>query len=151
MIGIGLLYLNVYWALANVIVVLEGSWGIGALRRSVKLVKGMRRVVFRCVLYFGCLIGFFVWIGVRYDEDLQELSSSWVTGLLFVARTVGITAVLAFLMFNSLAAHTVLYLYAKALNGELAGEIADEFAREYVSLPFDEEKVPHLVSVVSTA
>jgi hypothetical protein len=40
-----------------------------------------------------------------------------------------------------------MYMYCKAVHGELVGEIAEEFAREYVSLPFDDGKVPHLVSV----
>ncbi|MBA0648529.1 hypothetical protein Goklo_016229 [Gossypium klotzschianum] len=42
----------------------------------------------------------------------------------------------------------IFYMYSKAIHGELAGEIAEEFAREYVSLPFDDGKVPHVVSVV---
>ncbi|CDP20509.1 unnamed protein product [Coffea canephora] len=33
-------------------------------------------------------------------------------------------------------------------HGELAFEIAEEFACQYVSLPFDCQKVPHIVSVV---
>ncbi|EEF39985.1 hypothetical protein RCOM_0837900 [Ricinus communis] len=37
--------------------------------------------------------------------------------------------------------------WALAVRGELAWEIAEEFAREYVSLPFDDGKLPHLVSV----
>ena len=46
-----------------------------------------------------------------------------------------------------MATNTVLYMYCKAIHGELAMEIAEEFAKEYVSLPFDDGKVPHLVSV----
>ena len=44
--------------------------------------------------------------------------------------------------------NTMLYRYCKAIHGELALEIAKEFEREYVSLPFDDAKVPHIVSVV---
>uniref|UniRef100_A0A7N0V6N8 Uncharacterized protein n=1 Tax=Kalanchoe fedtschenkoi TaxID=63787 RepID=A0A7N0V6N8_KALFE len=150
-IGIGLtsvlVFLHVNWALASVVVVVERSWGLTPLNRSSKLVKGMRTVTLSILLFFGFCIGFFAWLGAGYVEDLSELSSSWVKGFGFVARTVAITALLTMFMFNSLAANTVLYLYAKALNGELAGEIAEEFAREYVSLPFDEGKVPHLVTV----
>ncbi|KAB2605507.1 hypothetical protein D8674_005224 [Pyrus ussuriensis x Pyrus communis] len=54
---------------------------------------------------------------------------------------------LVLLMLNNAAANTVLYMYFWGVNGELAMEIAEEFAREYVSLPFDNEKVPHVVSV----
>ncbi|KAJ0615994.1 hypothetical protein HanIR_Chr02g0085551 [Helianthus annuus] len=31
----------------------------------------------------------------------------------------------------------------------LQTEIAEEFAREYFCLPFDDDKVPHIVTVVS--
>lgn len=51
------------------------------------------------------------------------------------------------LLLHNAAANAVLYMYCKALHGELAFEIAEEFAREYVSLPFDDEKVPHGVTV----
>ena len=54
---------------------------------------------------------------------------------------------MSILLYNT-AVNTVLYLYCKAIHGELALEIAEEFARGYVSLPFDEGKVPHVVSVV---
>ncbi|CAM8881227.1 unnamed protein product [Rhodiola kirilowii] len=154
-IGCGLVsilaFLHVNWALASVVVVVERSWGIEPLRRSRKLVKGMRGVTLSVLLFFGFNIGFFVWLGAGYDQDLGDLSSSWVKGLGFMVRTVAVTASLTLFMFNYLAANTVLYLYAKALNGELAGEIAEEFVREYVSLPFDEEKVPHFVSVIPPA
>ncbi|KAB2605481.1 hypothetical protein D8674_005198 [Pyrus ussuriensis x Pyrus communis] len=54
---------------------------------------------------------------------------------------------LVLLMLYNAAANTVLYMYCRAVNGELAMEIAEEFARVYVSLPFDNEKVPHVISV----
>lgn len=44
-------------------------------------------------------------------------------------------------------AYAVLYMYCKAVKGELVGEIVAEFGRDYVSLPFDEQKMPYLVSV----
>ena len=44
----------------------------------------------------------------------------------------------------NLAASTVFYMYSKAIHGELA----EESAREYVSLPSNDGKVPHVVSVV---
>lgn len=146
-----LVFLNVNWALACVIVLVEGSWGLAPLKRSTKLVKRIRGVTLSVLLFFGFMIGFFACLGAGYGEDLRDLSSSWLKGLGFVVRTVAITAILTLFMFNSLAAHTVLYLYAKALNGELVEEIAEEFAREYVSLPFDEEKVPHFLSIIRAA
>lgn len=67
----------------------------------------------------------------------------------FVVQIVLTSAVLTILMLYKAAANTVLYMYCKAVHGELALEIAEEFAWQYVSLPFDESKVPHVVSVVS--
>jgi hypothetical protein len=37
-----------------------------------------------------------------------------------------------------------------AAHGELVWEIAEEFAGDYVSLPFDDGKIPHFVSVTYT-
>ncbi|KAJ0096186.1 hypothetical protein Patl1_16769 [Pistacia atlantica] len=51
------------------------------------------------------------------------------------------------LFLYNIAANTVLYMYCKAIHGELAMEVAKEFSKEYVSLPFDNGKVSHLVSI----
>lgn len=66
----------------------------------------------------------------------------------FVVQIVLTSTLLMLLMLYHAAADTVLYMYCKAVHGELAFEIAEEFAWQYVSLPFDEAKVPHVVSVV---
>ncbi|KAF2325426.1 hypothetical protein GH714_028614 [Hevea brasiliensis] len=68
----------------------------------------------------------------------------------FVIQIVVTTTLLMLLLLYDVAANTVLYMYCKAVHGELALEIVEEFAREYISLPFDDEKVPHLVSVAYT-
>lgn len=65
-----------------------------------------------------------------------------------VARTVLGLAVLTLLFLYWMVSTAVMYLYCKAVHGELAEEIVEEFAWEYVFLPFDEAKVPHVVSVV---
>jgi len=66
----------------------------------------------------------------------------------FMVQIVLTSAVMTVLMLYNTAANTVLYMYCKAVNGELVEEIAEEFAWQYVSLPFDDGKVPHVVSVV---
>jgi len=66
----------------------------------------------------------------------------------FVVQIVVTSTSLMLLLLYYAAANTVLYMYCKAFHGELAAEIAEEFAREYVSLPFDDGKIPHVVSVV---
>lgn len=78
---------------------------------------------------------------------LTSNSGSW-RDWAFVLQIVLTSTVLTLLMLYHAAANTVLYMYCKAVHGELASEIADEFAWLYVSLPFDDGKVPHVVSVV---
>ncbi|KAL5722983.1 hypothetical protein ACHQM5_006436 [Ranunculus cassubicifolius] len=137
MLGLGLLWLCVNWVLAPVIVVVEQSWGLEPLRRSVYLVKGMRGVVVCLMLYFGLML----WLPVFGSWDTSPGSG------VSVVKIVCASALLMFFLPHSLTANAILYMNCKALHGELAGEIVEEFAREYVTLPFGEEKVPHLVSI----
>lgn len=145
-LGVFLMCFYVNWCLASVIVVTESKWGFSPLWRSAYLVKGMRLVSLRLVLVFGGLVGVWMWICssnvLRYDDDVDGWKS-WG----FVVQVVIGTSVLTLFLVYKIAADTVLYMYCKALHGELAIEIAEEFAREYVSLPFDDEKVPHVVTV----
>ncbi|KAJ8760978.1 hypothetical protein K2173_022016 [Erythroxylum novogranatense] len=147
---VGLVYLQLNWGLVGVIVVVEGSWGIEPLKRSSYLVKGMKRVSLVLLLFFGFFAGVLLWaasenleaagIGTNYER------LSW--GL--VPQIVVASTLLTLLFLYNIASYTILYMYCKAVHGELALEIAEEFAREYVSLPFDDGKVPHVVSVAYT-
>ncbi|KAL4569504.1 hypothetical protein LXL04_025143 [Taraxacum kok-saghyz] len=145
-LGLCLIYFQVNWSLACVIVVAESKWGFEPLRRSSYLVKGMRSVSLALMLFFGVMIGFWVWMN---SNDVMHFDAvdgwrSWPFGVQVVIGT----SLLTLLLLQNTAAITVLYMYCKALHGELAIEIVEEFAREYVSLPFDDEKVPHVVTVV---
>jgi hypothetical protein len=142
-LGLVLVYLQVNWALACVIVVVESKWGVEPLWRSSKLMKGMKLVSLSLLMYYSFLIGVSVWLNSTFVENINGWKS-WV----FVLQTVLGSATVTILLLYSVAANTVLYMYCKALNGELASDIAEEFAREYVSLPFDNEKLPHAVSVI---
>ncbi|XP_010066878.2 uncharacterized protein LOC104453921 [Eucalyptus grandis] len=135
-----LAYLQVQWGLVNVVVVAELSYGFAPLRRSAYLVKGMRGVALSLTLFFGVLSGFVVCIGTLSTSESVIDGNEWRRWY-FVAQIVSTSSCLTVLMQLSLAATVVLYMYCKALHGELAIEIAEEFAREYVSLPFDDEKV----------
>ncbi|KAK3027390.1 hypothetical protein RJ639_040188 [Escallonia herrerae] len=139
-------YLQVNWSLASVVVVAESKWGLEPLRRSSYLIRGMRSVALSLLLLYGASIGFFVWGNSSLLVNLNGDSGwrSWAA----VVETVLSSSFVTLFMLNYVAASTVLYMYCKALHGELASEIAEEFAREYVSLPFDDEKLPHVVSVV---
>ncbi|CAI9265438.1 unnamed protein product [Lactuca saligna] len=149
-LGLVMLYFQVIWGLAPVIAVTESKWGFEPLWRSSYLVNGMKSVSLSLILVFGVLIGASLWmatnsvLGFTIVEDWKSLD--------FVLQTIISSSFLSFLtifLLHYTAANTVLYMYCKALHGELAIEIAEEFAREYISLPFDEDKIPHIVTVVS--
>ncbi|GAB4840066.1 hypothetical protein Ancab_020775 [Ancistrocladus abbreviatus] len=144
--GLVLMYFAVNWALVSVIVVLESKWGFEAMARSRNLMEGMRKVGLSLVMFFGVFVVLLFWISMISDQD-SDANDNWWKSWAFIVQIVATSAVLTLLLLHNIAASTVLYMYCKALHGELADEIAKEFAREYVSLPFDDEKVPHVVSV----
>ncbi|KAI3812025.1 hypothetical protein L1987_16726 [Smallanthus sonchifolius] len=140
-----IIYFLVNWSLACVIVVTESKWGFEPLWRSAYLVKGMKSVSLSLLLLFGFLIGFWVWMNSN-DVLCFDAVDGWRSWPFVLQLVIG-TSILTLLLLHNTSANTVLYMYCKALHGELAIEIAEEFAREYVSLPFDDEKVPHVVTV----
>ncbi|XVF85877.1 hypothetical protein PTKIN_Ptkin17bG0153300 [Pterospermum kingtungense] len=137
-------YFSVNWVFAHVVVVTESSWGLEPLKRSQSLVKGLKGVAFSMLVFFGFLNWFFTWSTTSRWGDTDREWKSWQ----FVLSIVSTSTMLMLIMLYNLAASTVFYMYSKAIHGELAAEIAQEFAAEYVSLPFDDGKVPHVVSVV---
>lgn len=145
MVGLVLVWLQVNWSLGSVIVVVESKWGVEPLQRSYYLLSGMKGVALSMLLFYGLAIGFLVW-GCSTSVANAGQASGW-SRWAFVLQTVVSSAFVTLLMLHNVAANVVLYMYCKALHGELAFEIAEEFATEYVSLPFDCEKVPHIVSV----
>lgn len=52
-----LLYLQVLWTLASVVVVLESTWCFNFLIRSARLVKGAGTIAVSLMQVFGCLSG----------------------------------------------------------------------------------------------
>ncbi|XP_051144613.1 uncharacterized protein LOC127260749 [Andrographis paniculata] len=144
-----LIFLKVEWYLSSVVVVVESRWGLSPLKRSSYLVKGMRKVVVLMILLFGALIGFLAMLCASLvpNVDGNGIREGWISWA-FIFQTVLCTAALTIVMLYNVAANAVLFMYCKALRGELAFEIAEEFAREYVSLPFDDGKAPHVVYVV---
>ncbi|CAA0822484.1 Unknown protein [Striga hermonthica] len=141
------IYLRVEWCLSSVIVIVESQWGFAPLRRSSYLVHGMRPVALRMILLFGLLLGCLAALFSSLVPEAGGIAGRWVSWV-FIFQTVVYTAFMTILMLYSIAANTVLFMYCKALRGELAFEIAEEFAQEYISLPFDDGKVPHVVYVV---
>lgn len=151
---LSLVYLQVNWALVSVVAVSEQqssscwAWGIRPLKRSADLINGFRFVALSIYLYFAISAGVLIlssW-GLAAAFGDTDGWKSWA----FVLQIVIASALLTLLFLYLAAAKTVLYMHCKAVHGELAMEIAEEFAREYVRLPFDDVKVPHLVSVLYT-
>ncbi|TXG56567.1 hypothetical protein EZV62_017880 [Acer yangbiense] len=140
-----LVNLQVNWNLASVVVVVESSWGFKPLKRSASLIKGYKLVALSFYLYYSFFTGLIIWSHTALSMYLSN--SDWLKNWGFVLQIVFPSTLLTLLFLQYMAANTVLYMYCKAIHGELAMEIAEEFAKEYVSLPFDDGKVPHLVSV----
>ncbi|MBA0782958.1 hypothetical protein Gotri_000760 [Gossypium trilobum] len=136
-------HLQVNWIFAYVVVVVESSWGFEPLKRSQNLVKGMKGVALKIILFFGFFISINTWRSVMtYGDSAADKWTSWLFVLnIFVTSTFSMV-----FMFYNLAANTVFYIYAKALHGELAED--EEFAAKYVSLAVDDGKAPHVVSIV---
>lgn len=141
-----LLYLQVNWTLAGVVSVVEPRWGFDSLSRSANLIKGMRGVALSLMVFFGAFTALLAFCSSVSELGLDRATDGW-RSLAFVMKIVATSTLLMLVLLYHAAANTVLYMYCKAINGELAMEIAQEFASEYVSLPFDDGKVPHLVSV----
>ncbi|GAB2280235.1 hypothetical protein Dimus_014878 [Dionaea muscipula] len=150
-LGVVLIYVQLNWALVSVVVVLESKWGFKPLARSRYLIRGMRSSGLALAFFFGIFTVLVLCINV-VSGTFDFLSDAWKS-MAFVVQIVVTSAMLTLLLLHSIAANTVLYMYCKALHGELAGEIAKEFAGEYVSLSCDDdddhEKVLHVVSVVA--
>ncbi|KAL5055207.1 hypothetical protein RYX36_035889 [Vicia faba] len=104
------MYLMINFTLVKVIVVVESVWGFEPLRRSWKLVRGMKRLILSISFLFGSLQLVLVWI----------TSYSWVLNLV-------ISPIFAMLSLYSYAVLTVLYIYCKEKHEKLANE---EFGKE---------------------
>ncbi|KAI3779177.1 hypothetical protein L2E82_08750 [Cichorium intybus] len=135
-----ILYFHVNWSLAFVVVVAESKWGYAPLTRSSYLVKGMRSVSLLMLLTFGVFIGCTVWVNSDALHGMFDLTYELLPMIL------GSSMLMWFLLWST-AANTVLYMYCKAFHGELALEIADGFAHNYINVPSDDQKVSHVVAI----
>ncbi|KAJ4770806.1 polyadenylate-binding protein 1-B-binding protein [Rhynchospora pubera] len=138
---ISLVYLVTNWSLSGPISVLEPSTGFVPLTRSAYLIKGMHLAALSLLIFFAMAISMIIWgfnVGPANSREVFRMVAKMVLGS-------GMVVVM--LLYWSVA-NVVMYMYCKGLHGELAGEIAEEFASEYVRLPFDDNKVPYVVSVI---
>ncbi|KAM7269147.1 hypothetical protein ACFE04_024644 [Oxalis oulophora] len=134
-------YLQVNWCLVSVVVVVESIWGCRPLKRSNALIKGMKNVALSSLSFFGFSGLVLGWANMVWDPKFGGVITvvgEWKNWGVIV-QIVAASTLFVLLMLYSLAVNTVLYMYCKAIHGELAMEIAEEFAREYVSLPVDDD------------
>ncbi|CAK8577273.1 unnamed protein product [Lathyrus sativus] len=112
------IYLAINLSLVKAIVVVESVWGFEPLRRSWKLVKGMKWLIFSIFFLFASL----QWILV------------WITGFSWVLKLV-ISPILIMLSLYNITVLTVLYIYCKEKHGELGdGEFGKEKDEASLSL-----------------
>ncbi|XP_028803670.1 uncharacterized protein LOC114758750 [Neltuma alba] len=137
-----LVNLQVNWTLLSVIVVVEFNWGLTALKRSVDLIKGMKEVALSSLLFLVIFTGISVLANSVSSISSNNEGKNW--GL--VVQIAVASALLVLLLLHKTASNAVLYVYCKVINGELAQEIAEELT--YISLPFDDGKVPHVLSII---
>ncbi|KAJ0980221.1 hypothetical protein J5N97_008476 [Dioscorea zingiberensis] len=134
------------WSLVPAIAVLECTWGFHPFRRSFHLLTGMRCAALILNLSFSLILGLILW---GFNSGVGLNSGICSQAVRDIARTVLGSGVTTLLLLYWIVTSTVLYMYCKALYGELEAEILREFAWDYVFLPFDDQKVPRVVSVVT--
>lgn len=135
------LYLQVNWTLAPVVVVVESAWGFKALKRSKALIKGNRGLALSLALIFAIPCVSLMWIYTRpyLGPDLSGstayTSDEWKRLWLDLAlRVFCYSFVLTIIQRFSLIATTVLYAYCKAIDDKKKPS-----GDQYVSLLVDHD------------
>nr|GEV20053.1 Ty3/gypsy retrotransposon protein [Tanacetum cinerariifolium] len=138
-------WLYVNWLLVNVVVVTESKWGFQALVRSWYLLKGMRCVALKLLVFYGVLEGFFVMV---YSGSLFGYGVGMGRWTALLNTMFGSYFLMLLLLYSSVA-NVVLYNYCKAVHGELVIDVAEGFVCDYVGLSDDGEKAPYVVMLVT--
>lgn len=130
-----LFYFNVVWHLASVVSVLEGSYGIDALKKSSELVKG-KRWIGCCVflIYTVCtfLVLFMYNLMVRTHHHVQSLVGRVFFGLMLLLLWTAVTLI-------GILVQTVVYFVCKSYHNESIDRYAlsehlDGYLGEYMPL-----------------
>jgi len=146
---LGFILLSPFWSLAGAAAVVESATGLTPLRRSCRLLSGARLAALSSFLVFAAGIGVTLWGFGGVAVETYDAGAGWAGMAPVVVKAVAGTALLAVMMLYGMVANVVLYMHCRAMHGELAGEIYNEFANMYVFLPFDDGKDRHVVSVVT--
>ncbi|VVB03964.1 unnamed protein product [Arabis nemorensis] len=119
---------QVNWILSWVVVVVESVWGLTPLKRSKSLTKGMRSVSLSIIFFFRVTQSVIGWISkAAASAPIENGEIGW-TNAFFVLQILVMSALLTLSTLYNLASITVMYMHCKAIQGELALEIAEEFA-----------------------
>ncbi|KAJ7520887.1 hypothetical protein O6H91_19G027800 [Diphasiastrum complanatum] len=128
-------YLNVIWHLASVISVLEESYGLKALKKSVNLVKGKKVVA--CILVFFYMILTAIVSAIFHSQIVKNHHHSKTISRVFY----GSILVLALSLVNlwGILVQSVIYFTCKSYHHESIDRIAlsellDAYSGEYVPL-----------------
>ncbi|RLN30482.1 uncharacterized protein C2845_PM05G20930 [Panicum miliaceum] len=146
---LGAVLLSPFWFLAGAAAVVESTAGFRPLRRSCQLLWGARLAALFAFLIFAAGFGVTLWGFGGVAAETYDAAAGWAAMAPVVVKAVAGTALLAVMMLYGMVANIVLYMHCRALHGELAGEIYNEFEDMYVFLPFDDGKDRHVVSVVT--
>ncbi|TKY58913.1 hypothetical protein E2542_SST15987 [Spatholobus suberectus] len=137
-----LIYLQVNWTLVSVVVVVESGWGLEPLRRSARLIRGMKGVALSSLFFYGFFTGISVSNYLFLTTRSNGINDSWVYVVFISVYFVSLSCFLAMVLMPSIiAVNTVLYIYCKANHGELA----EEFEKDRVALLLDDGKVSNAV------
>lgn len=123
----------------HVIVVVESCWGLEPLRRSARLIKGMKRVALSSFLFYGFFAGIIVGNYLLFTISNRD-NDNWVIVVCKWGFIASQSCFLAPILLSNIAVNTVLYIYCKANHGELA----EEFEKDSVSLLLDDGKLSNI-------
>jgi hypothetical protein len=110
-------YIAIVWFLSMVISILEETYGIQALGKAAKIVKGMKLKLFLLNLFFGLLSS-----GLFRILMLVDLKRSFA--VTFTISLVLVTSIFAVSMFHQVT-YTVAYFQCKSLQGQDVESLRD--------------------------
>ncbi|KAJ0037265.1 hypothetical protein Pint_23570 [Pistacia integerrima] len=110
-----LVYLEVKWSLVPVIVVVESSWGVKALKRSASLISEYKSMGLSLYLTFLMMTGLSVWNSSLASTTFfgTDFDDKWDVALVFLSLTTSHLLMLVFL--TSAVVNTVLYIHCKVV------------------------------------
>lgn len=107
------IYLVIEWALSIAVVVVESKWGFESLRRSSKLVKGVKGTVVLVMLVFAVPAMAVSLVYINFSKGFKAGGISWISVLVMAVYALVMTV----LPLYSTAAMAILFAYCREWNG----------------------------------